>query len=155
MSGLRAMKSLVFASCLLALMPISGTAHAGNTLIKSEEASLPPPSTSASVTLVTRGITRKPNVILTSPGASVTSPFDLQFKFEAHGGSKIKPNTFHIIYLRTPNVDLTARVKPFVTTDGVDMTGAEAPPGKHMIKVTVSDSDNREGSAVFTLNVLK
>jgi hypothetical protein len=149
------MKSAVFASCLLTLALIGEAAHAGNVLIKQEEASLPPPPTTASVTLVTRGITRKPNVILTSPEATVSSPFDLHFKFEAHGGSKIKPSTFHIIYMRTPNVDLTTRVKPFVTADGVEMAGAEAPPGLHMIKVTISDSENREGSAVFTLNVLK
>jgi hypothetical protein len=149
------MRSIVFISFLFAFALGSTAARAGNVLIKQEEASLPPPPTTASVTLVTRGITRKPNVILTSPGASVSSPFNLQFKFEAHGGSKIKPNTFHIIYMRTPNVDLTARVKPFATADGVEMTGAEAPPGQHMIKVTIFDSENREGSAVFTLNVLK
>jgi hypothetical protein len=149
------MKSIVVASCLLALALTGETAHAGNVLINQEEASLPAPPTTASVSLVTRGITRKPNVILTSPEASVSSPFNLQFKFEAHGGSKIKPNTFRIVYMRTPNVDLTARVKPFLTADGVEMTGAEVPPGQHMIKVTIADSENREGSAVFTLNVLK
>jgi hypothetical protein len=149
------MRSAVFSCCLLALVACAQTAGAGETLIKPEEAALPSPPTTASVALITRGITRKPNVILTSPEASVSSPFNLQLKFEAHGGSKIKPDTFRLIYLKTPSVDLTARVKPYVTTDGVDMIGAEAPPGKHLIKATVSDSENREGSAVFVLNVLK
>jgi|ERR1041385_8726601 hypothetical protein len=149
------MRTIVIALCVLTLSLIGETAHAGNVLIKAEEASLPAPPTTASVTLVTRGITRKPNVILVTPGASVSSPFNLQFKFEAHGGSHIKPGTFRMIYMRTPNVDLTARVKPFVTAAGVDMAGAEVPPGQHIIRVTISDSENREGSAVFTLNVLK
>jgi hypothetical protein len=149
------MRSIVFICFLFALVLGNSAARAGNVLINQEEASLPAPPTTASVSLVTRGITRKPNVILTSPGASVSSPFNLQLKFEAHGGSTIKPNTFHMIYMRTPKVDLTARVKPFVTADGVNMTGAEVPPGQHMIKVSISDSENREGSGVFTLNVLK
>jgi hypothetical protein len=149
------MKSTVFVWCLVALFLGGRGASAGEVLIKTEEAALPPPPTTTSVSLVTRGLTRKPGVILTSPEGSVSSPFNLQFKFEAHGGSKIKPNTFHLIYLRTPNVDLTARVKPYVTADGVEMIGAEAPPGHHMIKAVISDSENREGSAVFTLNVLK
>jgi hypothetical protein len=149
------MKSKVIGCCLLALALSGHAASAGEVLIKPEEAALPSPPTTASVALRTRGITRKPNVILTSPEASVSSPFNLQLKFEAHGGSKIKPSTFRLIYLRTPNVDLSARVKPYVTAEGVDMNGAEAPPGKHLIKATVSDSENREGSAVFVLNVLK
>ena len=149
------MKSTVIGCCLLALVLSGRAASAGDVLIRPEEAALPPPPTAASVTLVTRGLTRKPDLILTSPEGSVSSPFNLQFKFEAHGGSKIKPNTFHLIYLRTPNVDLTARVKPYVTADGVEMIGAVVPPGQHMIKATIADSENREGSAVFTLNVLK
>lgn len=149
------MRAVLFISFLFAFGLGGSAADAGNVLIKQEEASLPPPTTTASVPLVTRGITRKPNVMLTSPEASVSSPFNLHVKFEAHGGSKIKPNTFHIIYMRTPNVDLTTRVKPFVTAEGVEMPGAEAPPGQHMIRVSISDSENREGSAVFTLNVLK
>ena len=35
------------------------------------------------------------------------------------------------------------------------MVGAEAPPGKHAIKVKVTDSDGREGFAVFVVNVIK
>jgi hypothetical protein len=149
------MKSTVFGCCLLALALSGHAASAGDVLIKPEEAALPSPPKAASVTLVTRGLTRKPDLILTSPEGSVSSPFNLQFKFEAHGGSKIKPNTFHLIYLRTPNVDLTSRVKPYVTADGVEMNGAVAPPGQHTIKATIADSENREGSLVFVLNVLK
>jgi hypothetical protein len=149
------MRSMIFGCGVLALALGGQPASAGTVLIKSEEAALPSPPTTTSVALVTRGITRKPNVILASPEASVSSPFNLQLRFQAHGGSHIEPNSFHMIYLKSPNVDLTDRVKPYVTADGVQVTGAEVPPGKHMIKVTITDTDNREGSAVFFLNVLK
>ena len=149
------MRARVFGCCLLALVLSAHSAGAGTVLIKPEEAALPALPATTTVALVTRGITRKPSVTLASPEASVSSPFDLRFKFQAHGGSRIKPNSFHLIYLKSPNVDLTDRVKPFVTADGVQVTGAEAPPGKHMLKVTITDDDNREGTAVFVLNVLK
>ncbi len=149
------MRSLLFGCCLLALALSGQVARAGTVLITAEEANLPPPATAKNVTYVTRGITRRPSIILVSPEAGVTSPFTLQFKFEAHGGSTIKPNSFHLIYLRSPNVDLTGRAKPFETADGVTMVGAEAPPGQHMLRVMISDSANREASTVFTLNVLK
>jgi len=149
------MRSMVFGCGLIALVLSGHAATAGNVLIKPEEAALPAPANAATVALVTRGITRKPNVVLASPEASVSSPFNLQFRFQAHGGSTIKPNSFHLIYLKSPNVDLTARVSPYVTADGVEMVGAEAPPGKHLIQVLISDSENREATAVFVLNVLK
>ena len=149
------MKSMVFGCCLLALLLSGHVANAGSVLIKPEEAALPSPPETPSFASVTRAITRRPSVTLASPEASVTSPFNLEFKFQAHGGSSINLDSFHLIYLKNPNVDLTARVKPFVTASGVDMVAAEAPPGRHVIKVRISDSDNRETSAVFVLNVIK
>ncbi len=149
------MKPLVLGWCLLALALSTQGAIAGTVLIKAEEAALPPQADAPGIALITRGITRKPNIVLTSPEASVSSPFELKFKFSAHGGATIKPDSFHLIYLKKPNVDLTARVKPFVTADGIDMTGAEAPPGKHTIKAMISDSAGRQSSFTFVLNVLK
>lgn len=146
---------LALALCFLALGLGARAASAGTVLIKPDEASLPPAPAATGIALATRGITRRPNVTLVSPAASVTSPFNLELKFEAHGGSTIKPNSFQVIYLKKPNVDLTARVIPFTSPKGVNMVGAEAPPGKHTIKVKVADSDGREGSAVFVVNVIK
>lgn len=146
---------MVFGWCFLALALSGHAARAGNVLIKSEEAALPPASNSAKVPLATRAITRRPDVILVSPEKAVTSPFDLQFKFQAHGGSSIKPDSFRLIYLKNPTVDLTARVRPYVTASGVEMTGAEAPPGQHLIEAKISDSDGHESSSVFVLNVIE
>jgi hypothetical protein len=142
------MRSILFAGCLSALA-VNGAATAGEVLIKPEEAALPPaPSLSN-----TRALTRKPEVILVSPAASVSSPFELHLKFQAHGGSRIDPSSFHLIYLKSPNIDLTERVKRFVTAQGLDMVDAEAPPGQHTMKALISDSEDRDGSAVFTLSV--
>lgn len=149
------MKPLGLATCLLVLTLGAHGASAGTVLIKAAEAALPPAAEGPSIALVTRGITRKPDIVLTAPEASVSSPFNLKFKFAAHGGATIKPDSFHLIYLKQPDVDLTSRVKPFVTADGLDMTGAEAPPGKHTIKAIVSDSAGRKSSFTFVLNVLK
>ena len=138
---------MVFGWCFLALALSGQPVSAGSVLIKPEEAALPPaPDATA---LVSRGITRRPDVVLTSPQASVTSPFDLEFKFQAHGGSSIKPNSFRLVYLKEPNLDLTARVKPYVTANGVEMVGAEAPPGRHIITVKISDSADREDIGQF------
>jgi hypothetical protein len=146
---------MVLGGCFLALALSSHTASAGDVLIKPEEAALPPSTGASKVPLTTRAITRRPDLHLVSPDKAVTSPFNLQLKFQAHGGSTIRPDSFHLIYLKNPIVDLTPRVQPYVTANGVEMAGAEAPPGRHMIEAKISDSDGRESSDVFVLNVIK
>jgi hypothetical protein len=60
-----------------------------------------------------------------------------------------------LIYLKDPAVDLTARVRPFLTADGIEMAEAETPPGEHTIEAKISDSDCRESAAIFGLIVIK
>jgi hypothetical protein len=149
------MRFRIFIWCLLALVLSGHAASAGSVLIKAAEAALPPAPAATKLALTTRGITRRPNVILVSPVASVTSPFNLKLKFRAHGGSKIEPDTFRALYLKTPSVDLTGRVRPFVTANGVDMVEADAPPGRHVIEVKIADSEGRQASTILVLNVIK
>jgi hypothetical protein len=75
-------------------------------------------------------------------------------KFESFGGAKIDPDTVKVIFLRSPNVDLTSRVKPFIQADGINMQDAELPPGEYMVRVDVKDSDGRPGTASFTVKVV-
>ena len=129
---------------------ILGAAQATQ-LITEEEAKLPPPK--GAITTDRRGILRGPKVEVVSPGDAVSSPLRLQLKFESFGGAKIDPDSVKVIFLRSPNVDLTSRVKPFIQSDGINMLDAELPPGEYMVRVDIKDSDGRPGTAMFTLKV--
>ena len=123
-------------------------------LISDKEAALP----AASVPDMTfrAGITRGPKVVLVLPtanGDSAHSPVHVEFRFEAHGGAKIDPDSVKITYLKNPAVDLTERIKPFMGAGGIDILAADMPPGNHPIRVEVKDSEGRSGSASFTLRV--
>jgi hypothetical protein len=120
-------------------------------LITQEEAKLPPPR--GAIATERRGILRGPKVEVVSPNEPSHSPLRLQLKFESFGGAKINPDSVKVIYLRTPNVDLTPRVKPFIQVDGIDMPDSELPPGEYMLRVDVKDSDGRPGTTSFTLKV--
>jgi hypothetical protein len=100
-----------------------------------------------------RGVTRAPKVILISNTESVHSPVHLQLKFESFGGTKIDESSVKVTYLRTPNVDLTPRVKSFVQATGIDMPDAELPAGDYTLRVDVKDTDGRLGSMSFVLQV--
>ena len=127
-----------------------GTAGA-TPLITDDEAKLPPPK--GAIMANTRGILRGPKVEVISPNEAGHSPLRLQLKFETFGGARIDIESVKVLYLRTPNVDLTARVSPFIQADGIDMPDAELPPGEYMVRVDVKDSDGRPGSVSFTLRV--
>jgi hypothetical protein len=129
---------------------ISGTS--ATQLITQEEASLPPPKGAAA--LDRRGILRSPKVEVVSPNQAVSnSPLRLRLKFESFGGAKIDPDSVKVLFLRTPNVDLTSRVKPFIDADGINMQDAELPPGDYTFRIDIKDSDGRPGTAIFTLKI--
>jgi hypothetical protein len=126
-------------------------AYAAQVLITEEEAKLPPPR--GAVATDRRGITRGPKIELVADTEPVHSPMHLQLKFESYGGAKIDPNSVKVTYLRTPNVDLTDRVKAFVQATGIDIPDVQLPAGDHMVRVDIKDSDGRFGSTSFVLKV--
>jgi hypothetical protein len=122
-------------------------------LISPKEAALPP----AAGTLATRGISRGPAVKLISPEADtpVQSPFDFKVSLEARGGEKIDPNSVKVVYMKSPFVDLTPRLKSSITPSGIQFSKAEVPPGTHTIRITAKDTEGRETNSVVTIVVTK
>lgn len=143
---MRRISTLAVAAVLTALT--GGTDAA--TLITDDEAKLP-----SAPALTQRGISRGPTVKVVSPTGNVASPFPLAVRFEAHGGAKVEPNSVKVTYMRQPAVDITERVRPFITAAGIDMSKAEVPPGDHGIRIEVKDSDGRQGSIVISVAVPK
>jgi hypothetical protein len=124
-------------------------------LITEAEAKLP--TLKGAVPSASRGITRGPRVELVdvpSGDGVIHSPMHLQLKFQAFGGAQVDPSAIQVTYLKSPEVDLTDRVKPFVQASGIDMPGAELPPGDHVLRVNIKDTDGRTGTTSFTLKVV-
>jgi hypothetical protein len=140
----------ISAACLVlsARIPV----YAGHVLITEEEAKLPPPK--GAVAADRRGVTRGPKIRYVDGSEPLHSPMHLQITFEAFGGAKIDPDSVRVTYLKTPSVDLTPRVRPFVQTAGIDMPDVELPVGDHLVRVDVKDSDGRVGTTSFMLKVV-
>jgi hypothetical protein len=140
------------AVCVAAGLIVSQPVNAANVvLITAEEAKLPPPK--GAIAVSQRGVTRGPKVELVSREAVFRSPARLQLKFQTYGGAKVDLGAVQATYLRTPNVDLTLRIKPFVNENGIDVPAAELPPGDHMVRIDIKDSDGRRATASFMLKV--
>lgn len=143
----------IFLGCtaVVAAFLTIGEARAGSVLITADEAKLPPPK--GAVAVASRGITRGPKVAFVGAADPTRSPMRLQLKFESFGGAKIDTDSLKVTYMKSPSVDLTPRLKPFVKSDGIDMPDAELPAGDHVIRVDVKDSDGRAATTSFTLKI--
>ena len=119
-------------------------AHArAEVLITASEAAQPP---SSDQRMNMRGVTRGPTIdqISPSPSAPVHSPFELKIEFIAHNKANIDPAAVKVIYDKEAPIDLTDRLRKYVSSEGIDMPDAEVPPGEHLLRVEVKDSLGRK-----------
>jgi hypothetical protein len=121
-------------------------------LITEREAKLPNDD------ITSRGAFPGPKVVVVSPARGsgvVKSPFNLEIRFESRDGVKIDLDTLSVTYKKSPPVDLTERVRDFLTPQGIEMPLAEAPPGDHKIQIEIKDVDGRPGGTEFSIDTAK
>jgi hypothetical protein len=146
------MRNYLFAATIAAIAVVFGNAPgviAAEVLITKAEADRPaPPDLGA---LGTRGLTRGPRIeqVSPDPGKGAKSPFPLEIKF-----TTVDPGSVKVTYLKSPSVDLTPRLKTHITAAGIDLGDAEVPPGTHMIRIDVRDSQGRNGTSIIKFSVL-
>ncbi|MFN7752611.1 MAG: hypothetical protein ACK5TE_10145 [Pseudomonadota bacterium] len=136
---------------LLALglaLAVGGTpASAADPLITDEEARLP----DAPVVSATRGISRGPGIRLASPDEVNARGFALRLALEPRGGARIDQASLKVSYLKQPAVDLTPRVKSGMSGNHIELPRVSVPAGSHPIRVSVRDTEGREGVLTFQL----
>jgi hypothetical protein len=146
-------RRLLFALCgvmtvLCGLMPAGAV-----TLVSQAEADLP---ASHEPPFNPRGVTRGPGIELLSPSdTAAKSPMIFHVTFHAHNGALIDPASVTVLYLKAKPVDLTERIRPYVTADGIDIKDAEVPPGTHLFRIFARDSEGRGGTQTIKLSVTR
>ena len=138
----------------LAAILASTAALAADPLITEAEAALPTPP---DVAMSLRGITRGPAIEQVTPEEMkpVKSPTPIKIKFTARNNAEIDKDSLKVTYIKTPSVDLTARLKAHVKGDGIEMTAAELPAGTHILRIDVKDTQGRASTALFKMSVTK
>jgi len=139
----RALVCLLLPVLMVATSPASRAAEPVR-LITPEEAGLPMPDATGGTT---RNVTRGPGIDPVAPAAAGVGrdPFRLALRFKPRNGVAIDPASVRVLYRRQPAVDITARLKPFVTADGIDAPAVLVPPGRHVLDVEVTDKQGRVG----------
>jgi hypothetical protein len=101
------------------------------------------------------GVALGPSIMIVSPSASgfIRSPFALKIRFQGHGGAAIDPDSILITYRKVPPIDLTQRLRPFITPEHIEIDNVEAPAGQHRIQVQLKDSRGHSASTEFIIKI--
>ena len=76
-------------------------------------------------------------VLSPEAGKSYKSPINIKVKFVPSGGFDIDLATFKVEYMKFIAIDLTSRVKDYVSKEGIDVPDAKLPSGTHTIRLSV------------------
>ena len=98
-----------------------------------------------------------PKVIVRNPGevAEVVPPVTIDVAFQANDDATVDFKTLKVTYLKLFGIDITDRLRPYLTTAGIHAVNAPLAPGHHSIEISVNDTAGRRTVERFSFTVLK
>jgi len=60
-----------------------------------------------------------------------------------------------VFLMKLWDIDITDRVRPYVSGDGIHVTHADFPKGQHTIKITIADHEGHESSRTMTVMAME
>lgn len=94
-----------------------------------------------------------PSIAVPNLEVTESRPFVLEVRLNARDGVAPDLATLRVECLKNPAVDLTPRLKPYITTEGVKIDRTTLPPGLHNFRVSVNDVRGRISEKDFTILV--
>jgi len=124
-------------------------------LITTEEAAtpeLPPSALHIDVALPGEG----PEVDVLTPenGKPYKPPVEISIRFIPKDGADIDLSTLKVEYLKFITIDLTKRVRPYATKEGIEIPKTSLPSGTHTIRLTIGDVSGGITRRIFYVKVL-
>lgn len=149
---------LVLAAVAVGLLSgcLSGAAlarEAATWLITEGEAMLAAPPTARGEPDLPRN---GPIIRVLSPSGigAVSSPFIVDVRFEPRaGGASVQVGSLKVTYLRLFEIDITERVRPYVSESGLLIREARVPQGRHRLKIAIADQQGNVTAAILEIIV--
>jgi hypothetical protein len=97
-----------------------------------------------------------PQIILRSPqeGLKMTCPVDLDIRFESSNGVAVDVNSLRVQVRKIWDFDITKHVRPYASSEGIRMTNATFPRGRHTITLTIADHEGGMSSRTITVEIV-
>lgn len=97
-----------------------------------------------------------PRIILRSPqeGVKMTCPLDLDIRFESSNGVAVDVNSLRVHVRKVWDFDITKHVRPHAGPEGIRMTNATFPRGRHTLTLTIADHQGEMSSRTITVEIV-
>lgn len=89
-------------------------------------------------------------------GNEVQPPVSIEVRFLGDGSAPVDPESFRVYYGML-GIDITDRIRKATTigADGFQAQGAELPPGKHSLRMSLADHSGRRTEVQVKFRVLE
>ncbi|MCX5722771.1 MAG: hypothetical protein NT179_12205 [Nitrospirae bacterium] len=129
------------------LCPLAGSAKSSETwLITPEEAAMAPAVDANGISgggltdIGREDINAGPEIEILKPadGGRVPSPVEVAVRFIPRLGA-VDLASLKVSIVKFITIDITDRIRPYATAEGIQLKEANIPSGKHRVRITVSD----------------
>ncbi len=98
---------------------------------------------------------RGPAILVVAPvqTAVVSTPCDLDIRFELPGLTAVDLSTLRVTVLKLWEIDITERVRPYASPEGISMTQVDLPKGEHTFRIAIADEDGRRTAQTLSVTV--
>ncbi|MDH5641949.1 MAG: hypothetical protein OEY28_11705 [Nitrospira sp.] len=145
---------MAFAGCAVGLAVWTHPVEAEDLwLISPEEAAYAPAPEESLIR--SRGLNSKgPRIDVLKPAddAPQQSPLEILVQFHPNPVA-INPDSVKVQLVKFISIDITDRVKPYLSESGLNVKEANIPSGKHLVRITVSDGKGETNSKEIELQV--
>ena len=86
-------------------------------------------------------------------GSESTSPLEILIHFEPKE-SAVDTSTVEVTLIKFFNIDITDRVLPYLTSDGIHIKAAELPSGEHTVRLMVKDKDGNTSAKELIVKIM-
>jgi hypothetical protein len=92
-------------------------------------------------------------VLSPEPEKAYQSPLKVMMKFIPREGTQVDLSSLKVECLKVFTINITDRIREYITSQGINVDKAELPSGAHKIRVTLGDTGGGVTSKVFTVKV--
>jgi hypothetical protein len=97
-----------------------------------------------------------PTIEIASPTNNATYEGSFPIKVEFRPGPKgyaVDIESLKLEYKKAWGIDITDRVREFITRTGIDVENSELPKGRHTVEIEIADTESNLSRRIFTVTV--